>query len=58
MALPDSALQRARELAALAPPPDPDLLSRLRAILTGCAAAQAAPAVTAQRDPDHTADAA
>jgi hypothetical protein len=36
MALSEADLRRAREVAAQAPPPGPELLSRIRAILTGC----------------------
>jgi hypothetical protein len=36
MALTEADLERARELAAEAPPPSPELLNRIRATLTGC----------------------
>jgi hypothetical protein len=58
MALSEADIQRARALAAAAPPLSAEQRDQIRAILTGCIPAQAPPSATAQRDPDHTADAA
>lgn len=60
MALSEADRQRARELAEQAPPPSAELLSRIRAILTGCVPALAAPEVApeAKHAQDGAADAA
>jgi hypothetical protein len=60
MALNDADLERARQLAAAAPAPGPQLLARLRAILSGFVLAQSVPdpATEPQAAQGGTADAA
>jgi hypothetical protein len=48
MTLTDADLKRARQLAAAAPPPSPELLARLRGILSSCQPASVAPAAPQQ----------
>jgi len=60
MPLSDADLERARQMAAAAPTPSAELLTRLRAILGGCVPAQAPRAAAdGQQDAkDGAADAA
>jgi hypothetical protein len=60
MALSDADRKRARQLAAAAPPPSPQMLARLRSIVAGCVAARSVPdpITEAQAAPGGTADAA
>ena len=51
MALTEADRERARELAAAAPPPSPELVTRLRAILAGCVPAKSPAAAVVSMEP-------